>query len=112
MVARLPRVGAEVMIEKSQFNKDAKPTAHDFALICQEARLAMGPALGLLDAALKLAKKAGKTEVVTARLNRRPASEATRRSRPSVSTAMAPSSSVRRTCAPAAASRSSTARAG
>ena len=62
MVARLPRVGAQVMIERSQFNKDAKPTVHDFALICQEARLAMGPALGLLDAALKLAKKAGKTK--------------------------------------------------
>lgn len=60
MVARLPRVGAQVMIEKSQFNKDARPTAHDFALICQEARLAMEPAIDLLDAALKMAKKAGK----------------------------------------------------
>ena len=60
VVARLPRVGAEAIIEKSQFNKDVKPTAHDFALICQEARLAMEPAIDLLDAALKAAKKAGK----------------------------------------------------
>jgi hypothetical protein len=51
-VAKLPRVGREVIIRDSQFNQNAKVTAADIAWLCEEARLAMAPAQALLESAL------------------------------------------------------------
>jgi hypothetical protein len=51
-VAKLPRVGREVIIRDSQFKEDVKVTATDIAWLCEEARLAMAPAQALLNAAL------------------------------------------------------------
>ena len=55
-VAKLPRVGREVVIRASTFNPDVKVTAKDIAFLCQEARLAMAPAQAFLDAALDMLK--------------------------------------------------------
>ena len=52
VVAKLPRVGREVIIEGSQFNHDVKVTAEGLALVCEEARLAFSPGLALLEASL------------------------------------------------------------
>ena len=51
VVARLPRTKHEALIEDSTFHPDVKVTARDVALVCAEARLALGPAVDLLDAA-------------------------------------------------------------
>jgi hypothetical protein len=59
-IAKLPRVGREVVISGSTFNPEVKVTATDIALLCQEARLAMAPAQALLEAALDMLKDVAK----------------------------------------------------
>ena len=55
--AFLPLIGREVMVEDSRFKPEAKVGPLDVALICQEARRSMAPALALLDAALAILDK-------------------------------------------------------
>jgi hypothetical protein len=63
VVATLPRLGREVIVEGSRFNHDVKVTAADVAAVCEEARLASKPGLALLDAGLAaLAEVAPKPE--------------------------------------------------
>jgi hypothetical protein len=52
VVAKLPRVGREIIVEGSPFNKEVKVTAADVALLCEEARRATAPGMELLAAAL------------------------------------------------------------
>ena len=56
-IAKLPRVGRDVVIGPSQFNPEIKMTPTDVAWLCEEARLAMAPAHTLLDAALASLKE-------------------------------------------------------
>jgi hypothetical protein len=51
VIAHLPRVDREILIEDSQFT-DAKVTAKDIAWLCEEARRASAPGMTLLEAAL------------------------------------------------------------
>ena len=53
VTAVLPRVGREIIVEGSPFNKDVKVTAADVALLCEEARRAFAPGMALLEAALE-----------------------------------------------------------
>jgi formylmethanofuran:tetrahydromethanopterin formyltransferase len=55
-IADLPRVGREVIIRDSSFNKNVKVTPADIAWLCEEARLAMAPAQALLNSALDALK--------------------------------------------------------
>jgi hypothetical protein len=52
VVATLPRVGQEIIVEGSPFNKDVKVTAEGMALLCEEARRAFAPGMELLQVAL------------------------------------------------------------
>ena len=52
VVAKLPRVGKDVIVEGSPFNKNVKVTADGVALLCEEARRAFAPGMELLQAAL------------------------------------------------------------
>ena len=52
VTARLPRVGREIIVEGSPFNKDVKVTAEDVAWLCEEARRAFAPGMALLEAGL------------------------------------------------------------
>jgi len=54
VVATLPRVGREIIVKGSPFNKEVKVTAADVALLCEEARRASTPGLALLDAGLSV----------------------------------------------------------
>ena len=50
--AVLPRVGREILVTGSPFNKDVQVKAQDVALLCEEARRAIAPGMALLEAAL------------------------------------------------------------
>ena len=52
VVAKLPLVAREIVIEGSPFNPDVKVTAADLAWLCEEARRSMAPGLALLTASL------------------------------------------------------------
>jgi hypothetical protein len=52
VTAVLPRVGREVLVEGSPFNKDVKVKAEDVAWLCEEARRAFAPGMALIEAAL------------------------------------------------------------
>jgi hypothetical protein len=52
VTAQLPRVGREIIVEGSPFNKDVKVTAEDVAWLCEEARRAFAPGMALLEAGL------------------------------------------------------------
>jgi hypothetical protein len=52
VVAKLPLVGREIIIEGSPFNKDVKVTPADLAWLCEEARRSMAPGMALLQASL------------------------------------------------------------
>jgi len=52
VTATLPRVGREVLVEGSPFNKEVKVTAADLASLCEEARRASAPGMALLEAGL------------------------------------------------------------
>jgi hypothetical protein len=57
VTATLPRVGREIVVEGSQFNKDVVVTAVDIAWLCEEARRSIVPAMALLEAGLKALHK-------------------------------------------------------
>ena len=52
VTAVLPRVGREIIIEGSTFNKDVKITVADIAWLCEEARRALSQSTALLEAGL------------------------------------------------------------
>jgi hypothetical protein len=52
VTAVLPRVGREIIIEGSQFNKEVKVPVEDIAWLCEEARRAFAPGMALLEAGL------------------------------------------------------------
>ena len=52
VVATLPRMGREIIVEGSSFSPGIEVTAGDIALLCEEARRASAPGLALLDAGL------------------------------------------------------------
>lgn len=52
VTAHLPRVGREILVEGSPFNKEVKVTAADLAWLGEEARRASAPGMALLEAAL------------------------------------------------------------
>jgi hypothetical protein len=52
VTAILPHLGKEAL-GQGNITHTREVTADDIALVCREARLAMGPALALLDAALE-----------------------------------------------------------
>ena len=52
VVATLPRVGREIIVQGSTAGTAATVSAQDVALLCEEARRASAPGLALLDAAL------------------------------------------------------------
>lgn len=62
MVAKLPRVGREIIIVGSPFNKDIRVRASDVAWLCEEARRAADPGFSLLRAALGELEKLEGTE--------------------------------------------------
>lgn len=55
-VAKLPRLGHEIVIAESTLNPSIKVTAKDMAMLCEEARLASAPGLALLDVGLAALK--------------------------------------------------------
>ena len=55
-VAKLPRVGQEIVVKETPLNQSIKVTSKDLALLCEEARLASAPGLALLDAGLAALK--------------------------------------------------------
>jgi hypothetical protein len=52
VVAKLPRVNREIIVQDSAFNEAVKVTAADVAWLCEEARRAVAPGMALLEAAL------------------------------------------------------------
>ena len=56
ITATLPRVGREVVVQENM-SRQVKVTASDIAWLCEEARLALAPATGLLEAALEELKE-------------------------------------------------------
>jgi hypothetical protein len=57
VTATLPRVGREVLVEGSPFNKEVVVTATDIAWLCEEARRALASATALLEAGLSALQK-------------------------------------------------------
>ena len=55
-VAKLPRVGREIVVQETALNPNIKVTLGDLALLCEEARLAGAPGQALLDAGLAALK--------------------------------------------------------
>ena len=54
VTATLPRVGKQIMVAPPTVgNTDLRVTAHDVALLCEEARRAYAPGMALLTAALQ-----------------------------------------------------------
>jgi hypothetical protein len=51
-VARLPRLGKEIVVKGTHLNPRARVSSQDIALLCEEAQLAIAPGMALLEAAL------------------------------------------------------------
>ena len=51
-VAKLPRLGREIVVKGTPLNKKLKVSSQDIALLCEEAQLAIAPGMTLLEAAL------------------------------------------------------------
>jgi hypothetical protein len=51
MIAYLPRVDRQILVEDSRFTDD-KVTAEDIGWLCEEARRAFAPGMALLEAGL------------------------------------------------------------
>lgn len=52
MVARLPRLGREIVVKSAASNPRLQVSTQDIALLCEEAQLAVAPGMALLEAAL------------------------------------------------------------
>ena len=55
-LAKLPRVGRDIVVQETALNPSVKVTPGGLALLCEEARLASAPGLALLDAGLAALK--------------------------------------------------------
>jgi hypothetical protein len=51
-VARLPRLGKEIVVKGTRLNQKVKVSSQDIALLCEEAQLAIAPGMALLEASL------------------------------------------------------------
>jgi hypothetical protein len=51
-VARLPRLGKEIVVKGAPLNPRSRVSSQDIALLCEEAQLAIAPGMALLEAAL------------------------------------------------------------
>jgi hypothetical protein len=51
-MARLPRLGKEIVIKGTPLNHKVKVSSQDIALLCEEAQLAIAPGMALLEAGL------------------------------------------------------------
>jgi hypothetical protein len=51
-VAKLPRVGKEIVVKGTALNPGIQVTPHDIGLLCEEARRASAPGLALLASGL------------------------------------------------------------
>jgi hypothetical protein len=51
-VAKLPRLGREILVKGTSLNSKLKVSSQDIALLCEEAQLAIAPGMTLLEAAL------------------------------------------------------------
>jgi hypothetical protein len=51
-VARLPRLGRDIVVKGTPLNPKLKVSSQDVALLCEEAQLAIAPGMALLEAAL------------------------------------------------------------
>lgn len=51
-VALLPRVGREIVVKGTGLSPRPRVSSQDIALLCEEAQLAIGPGMALLEAAL------------------------------------------------------------
>lgn len=56
-VAKLPRVGREIVVKATRLNTKVKVTPQDVAALCEEARLSIAPGLALLQAGLAELRK-------------------------------------------------------
>lgn len=51
-IARLPRLGKEILVKGTPANPKLRLSSQDIALLCEEAQLAIAPGMTLLEAAL------------------------------------------------------------
>jgi hypothetical protein len=51
-VARLPRLGKDIVVKGTHLNPRIRISSQDIALLCEEAQLAIAPGMALLEAAL------------------------------------------------------------
>ena len=61
-LARLPRLGKEIVVKGSQLNPRLKISSQDIALLCEEAQLAIAPGMALLESALAAMGKVARDE--------------------------------------------------
>jgi hypothetical protein len=61
-VARLPRLGREIIVKGTRLNPRARVSSQDIALLCEEAQLAIAPGMALLEAALAAMGKVARDE--------------------------------------------------
>ena len=61
-LARLPRLGREIVVKGSPSNRKTKVSSQDVALLCEEAQLAVAPGMALLEAALAAMGKVARGE--------------------------------------------------
>lgn len=51
-VAKLPRLGKQILVKGTALNTSLKVSSQDVALLCEEAQLAIAPGMALLESAL------------------------------------------------------------
>jgi len=51
-VARLPRLGKQILVKGTPLDTRSRVSSQDIALLCEEAQLAVAPGMALLEAAL------------------------------------------------------------
>jgi hypothetical protein len=61
-VAKLPRLGREIVVKGTPLNKKVKVSSQDIALLCEEAQLAIAPGMALLETALAAMGKVARDE--------------------------------------------------
>ena len=61
-VAKLPRLGREIVVKGTVLNPRVKVSSQDIALLCEEAQLAIAPGMALLEAALAAMGKVARDE--------------------------------------------------
>lgn len=61
-LARLPRLGKDIVVKGSELNPRLKISSQDIALLCEEAQLAIAPGMALLESALAAMGKVARDE--------------------------------------------------